>query len=516
MTSVLEQLRQARSAASAPTKITQVEVALPRIGSYSRISDAYEDKDVGVSVAGVTRQQKVNGLICEARRWEMHDRLYVDNNLSAYKTNVVRDDFEDLLEDLASGVIDGIVAYNLDRLARQVKDLERVIEIYDAGRKAGREMYFATNEGSIDLSSDDGITMARIMVAFANKASRDTARRVGLKHQEMRDEGRNVGGGRPFGWNWEYEGSRVHVINPEESALIREAAAGLTDGSQTFRGIVREWNNQGVTTPRGRVWTPQAVKGVMRSPRLAGWLVHKGGIAHHSRTGQLVRAKAPAILSDEEYEALLAATEATRGRYVPASGRSKYMLSGIARCAECGARLVGNRRTDKHFYYACRVGGGVAEGGGAACGKVTASGYELDLMVEELILPVVIEHTGDTTLNAEKPHQPELAALQDERDEWATRVREKTAPTDVALPEITRIDTRMEELRHAQAVWLRDQKGAARSVAVTEETWPSLSTEEKRSHVSRYIEAIYVSRATKRGNTFDRSRVSDPVWRKPA
>ncbi|ANT41055.1 DNA invertase [Streptomyces phage Nanodon] len=513
-TSVLEQLRQ-QKAGKVELSNAQVEAALPIVGSYGRISDAYEDAETGVTESGVKRQLKVNGLISQARGWQLHDRVYVDNHLSAYKSHVVRDAFEDLLEDLASGVVDGIICYNLDRLARQVKDLERVIAIYDAGRKAGRQMYFATNEGSIDLSSDDGITLARIMVAFANKASRDTARRVALKHQEIRDEGRNVGGGRPFGWDWKFEGNREHVLNPVESAAIREAAEGLIAGTQTFRGVVRDWTERGFTTPRGRHWTPQAVKGVMRSPRLAGWLVHKGQIAVHSRTGGLVRAQAPAILTDEEYEALLVATETTRSRYTAASGRNKYLLSGIVRCAECGARLVGNRRTDKHFYYACRVGGGLNREGGAACGKVTASGFELDLMVEELILPVVIEHTGDAVLNAKKPHQEDLMGLTEERTSWVKRLDEGAAP-DVVLPRISKIDQKIEELRHRQAEWLREQRGAAASVGVTEETWPHLSIEEKRNHVSRYIEAIYVSRATRRGNTFDRSRVSSPVWRTTA
>ncbi|AWY07618.1 serine integrase [Streptomyces phage Yosif] len=512
--SVLEQLRQAKSGAPKLSN-AQVEAVLPVVGSYARISDAYEDAETGVTEQGTTRQRKVNKLLAEARGWQLHDREYVDNNLSAFKTHVVRDAFEDLLEDLASGVIDGIICYNLDRLARQVKDLERVIEIYDAGRKSGREMFFATNEGSIDLSSDDGITLARVMVAFANKASRDTARRVALKHQEIRDEGRNVGGSRPFGWDWKMEGSREHVLNPVESEAIRAAATGLIDGSMNYRSIVRDWNEQGLRTPRGREWSPQAVKAVMKNPRLAGWLVHKGSIAVHSRTGELVRAQAPAILTDEEYEALLTATEATRSRYTAASGRNRYLLSGIVRCAECGARLVGNRRTDKHFYYACRVGGDRASDGKSnACGKVTASGFELDRMVEELVVPMIIEASASLVQNAEKPHQAELVGLQDERDKLLQMYREGQAPSDAALPRLAELDQKVAELRHKQAEWLRSQKAAERGVEVTEETWPGLSIEEKRGHVAELIEAIYVSRATRRGNTFDRTRVSTPVWRK--
>jgi DNA invertase Pin-like site-specific DNA recombinase len=75
-----------------------------------------------------------------------------------------------MLKDLETGVIQGIVVYDLDRLARQPKDLERIIDIYDR-----KPLIFATVQGSIDLSTPDGRTMARVLVAMANKSSMDTA-----------------------------------------------------------------------------------------------------------------------------------------------------------------------------------------------------------------------------------------------------------------------------------------------------------------------------------------------------
>ena len=86
-------------------------------------------------------------------------------------------------------MIDGVVVYDLDRFARQPVDLERAIRIFD-GRVGLR---FATVQSDIDLSSPDGRTMARVMVAFANKASNkasmDTSRRVRRKHLELAQRG---------------------------------------------------------------------------------------------------------------------------------------------------------------------------------------------------------------------------------------------------------------------------------------------------------------------------------------
>ncbi|HEX3196276.1 MAG TPA: recombinase family protein [Propionibacteriaceae bacterium] len=51
--------------------------------------------------------------------------------VSAYRRRVVRPGFEQLLTDLASGLIDGICVWDSDRLARQPRDLERLIDLYE-------------------------------------------------------------------------------------------------------------------------------------------------------------------------------------------------------------------------------------------------------------------------------------------------------------------------------------------------------------------------------------------------
>jgi site-specific DNA recombinase len=520
--SVLDQLRRARSGEVMDAVVAAVEVVT--VGSYARISDAYEDAQTGVTEDGVKRQLAKNALIAEARSWTLAGKEYVDNHVSAFKS-VRRDSFEELLDDLEAGVIDGIVCYNLDRFCRRVDDLERAIRIYDEAKKAGRQLHFATAEGDLNLASDDGLTMARVMVAFANKSSRDTARRVALKHQEIRDSGRQVGGSRPFGWDWTREvivgvdglpreGRRESVLNETEADAIRQAAAGLIDGSLTWNGVVRLWNDAlGLPTPTGRQWKPQTVKQVMRNPRLAGWLVHKGKIAMHSKTGQLIRSTAEAILSDDEYEALLVATQSDRTRYIEASGRHKYLLSGIVRCAECGAKMSGNRRDDRLFYYQCKRDGR-ASNGLNACGKVACSGVALDELVVSVVLPRVIEETGGVTSDVERPHAARLLELETEKDRLLSEYRQKRAPSEAVFPRVMEIERETEGLRHEQAQWARQQQSLARSEAVTSrEDWDALALEERRTHVARHVEVVWIKPPLRNtGRYFDPAR-AELGWR---
>jgi site-specific DNA recombinase len=479
------------------------EASVPLVGSYVRISDAYEGRETGVTTDGVERQRQANEHIAQARGWTIA-QTYEDNNVSAFRENVVRDGFEDLLADLEAGVIEGIVCYNLDRFARRVNDLERAIALYDAAKRAGRTLYFATAEGDLNLASDDGLTLARVMVAFANKASRDTARRVSAKHRDNRDRGRLVGGQRPFGWSWEYDehGKRTaHILVEAEAEAIRWAAQGLTSGSLTWRDVVRTWNEQGLHTPGGKLWQPQTVKQVMRSPRLAGWRVHRDQIAVHSRTGELIRADVEPILTDEQYETLLEAVNTRAGVYGASSGRRKYLLSGLARCQACGGRFVGNAQ-GPYFYYVCRA---------VDCAGMSASGKQLDAHVEALVLPRVIAESRSLRFVEIAPHGPELAELDAEREQ----VRAALAaglPTDVGFPRVAEIDKRREELETARRMhWLRQKQLAG--VVMTQEVWKGLSTEDKRVHVTRHLEAVYVAaRTTNTGRRFDTARVS-PVWK---
>ncbi len=498
MTTVLDQLLAART--GAPLPASEVEARQPVVGSYQRISDAYEGGSTGITTDGVERQAQACEHIAQARGWTI-GRTYVDNNVSAFKDNVRRDAFEAMLDDLQAGVIQGVVCYNLDRFARQVGDLERAISIYDRAKRAGLPLYFATAEGDLNLASDDGLTLARVMVAFANKSSRDSARRVAAKHRATRDTGRQVSGSRPFGWDVE-DGRRV--LNDAEAEAIRWAATGLTAGTLTWRDVLREWNDRGLLTPNGGQWKPQTTKQVMRSPRLAGWLVHNGNIALHSQTGELVRGIAPAILSDEGFEALLRATQSDSGNYTSASGRRKYLMSGIARCRECGGRMVGNAQPAGRFVYKCAS---------ATCSKVTCSGEGLDRHVTALVLPRVIRESKRLRLMDVPPHGAELTELEGERSDLIAAHASGELSAELVFPRVSKIDARLEVLRQARSLHSLAQR-QLHGTAMTAKVWEALDDDERRVHVARHVEAVYLSpRIRNTGRKFDTERVSEPVWR---
>ena len=265
------------------------------IGLYTRISE-----DIDGGRLGVARQEADCRKLASLRGWTVAG-VYTDNDVSAFKVKIVRPEFERLLCDLATGAIGGVVVWDLDRFAHQPTDLERAIKLFDQ-----RALVFATVQGDMDLFSPDGRTMARVMVAFANKSSMDTSRGVKRKHLELSRTGVPVGGNRPFGWQ-----ADRRTLDPREAELVRQAAGDILAGLG-LHTIARRWNEAGIRTTVGNPWRRGVLRQMLLSPRFAGFRVYHGRKAL-DETGEPVRGLFEAVLDEETWEAVVAVlTELSR------------------------------------------------------------------------------------------------------------------------------------------------------------------------------------------------------------
>ena len=71
---------------------------------------------------GVGRQLADCERLAERKGWEVVER-YVDDDVSAWSGRA-RPEYARCLDDLAAGVIGGLLVYDLDRLHRQPRELE--------------------------------------------------------------------------------------------------------------------------------------------------------------------------------------------------------------------------------------------------------------------------------------------------------------------------------------------------------------------------------------------------------
>src|SRR5712692_10756185 len=230
---------------------------------YARISDDRKGKNVSIE-----SQLKDCRAFVQEQGWDAVE--YVDKNISAFNGDP-RERYLEMLAAAKSGEVDRIVAYDLDRLYRDPRELEDLIGLADPRRRQPLRVY--DPDGDLNLDTEGGITAARSRVNTANMESRSKSRRVKRAKKRIRDKGVSGGGPRPFGWAarqavdpsgrlaFNKDGSPKMIWirnqhNPSEVALIKAAVADLLKGA-SLRDIAQRWNAIKVPQPQtGRAnWT---------------------------------------------------------------------------------------------------------------------------------------------------------------------------------------------------------------------------------------------------------------------
>lgn len=289
-------------------------------GIYTRIS---QDRDG--NGLGVARQEALCRQRAEHLGWTIVD-VYTDNDTSA-STRKPRPEYQRLLADIEAGRIGGLVVYDLDRLHRRPIELEHFIDLADRSRLA-----LASVGGDVDLSTDNGRLFARIKGAVARaEVERKSARYAAAAQQRAMMGIPHLAGRKSFG----YQEDGMHA-EPVEAEAIRQAAQWLLDGV-SLREVARRWNDAGITTTSGHAWDGGLVSQVLRRPRLAGIAVY------HRKPlivdGRPVIGRWDAILDVDTWQALNALLTDPARRWQATARDSGLLLSGVATCGVCGARI---------------------------------------------------------------------------------------------------------------------------------------------------------------------------------
>lgn len=268
--------------------------------------------------------------------------VFTDNDISAY-TGKTRTGYRRLLDAVARGSVDVILAWHYDRLHRNLMELEEYISISEE---------FGVNTltvqaGPLDLSTSTGRMNARILGAVSRQESEHKAERVKRKAKELAFAGKYMGGLVPFGWSM-VDG--VPVINEEQAAIVREAHAHVLAG-YSLGSFIQGLAERGIRTTQDKAWSYATLRQMLMRPRNAGLAVYKGDIVGASTY--------PALVERHVWEATRSKlTDPSRRRST--TNKVKHLLSGVALC-ECLRPMKSGQITDrkgvKHMIYRCSESG---------------------------------------------------------------------------------------------------------------------------------------------------------------
>lgn len=460
-----------------------------------------------------TERQISDGLAVAASQ-QIHvpaERIWVDDSLSAWRRGVRRPGWEQLLTRIEAGVCQVLIIWHLDRLFRQPRDLERLIDAADAGLRI-----ISCIGSEYNLDNSDSRFVMRLLVSQACKSSDDTSRRVAGYAGSAAAKGRIPGGARHYGY-----GVQVDVdedtgrpiidkarINEPEAAIVQEIARRVIAGEPAMR-IAEDLNARAVPTLReGTVWSQTRVRQLVSSPTLAALRTHHGQIVAPARW--------PAILEETVWRDARAAVAA---RAQPRTTRTpdSYLLSGLAVCGRCGTKLVTlppftSKTTGKTqaARYTCSPRSPRRPG----CGKLVVTAARVDEVLEAQLAPLADEPSAwPSPPNVDRAAvEDELRTIGQELVELARRYGNRTGGRRAMGAD------EYEVLREGLAA-RRDELEASltsRPANLADITggkpWADMDPWARRAFARAVLASVTVAPAARKGPPFDPDRVI-PVWR---
>jgi site-specific DNA recombinase len=302
---------------------------------YTRVSR----DDTGEGRSNV-RQREDCEKLADLRGWKVV-AVEEDISISAYGKKH-RPAWQRVLSLVDAGQVDIVIAWHLDRMTRSMVDLEQLIVLAEE-----HNVGVATVTGDIDLTTDVGRMVARILAAVARAEVERKGARQRRANQQRAAEGLPwQSGWRAFGF--QKDGTQV----PAESELIRQAVDKVIDGAP-LRSIVREWKELGVTTPRSSKgvdgWTHNGIRSILLNPRNAGFATYRGEVIGKGQWEPIISEETHTLLVAKLRDpSRLTRTGGSKGR------AASNLLTGIAVCAICEGTVDAGSGHKRKPIYQCK------------------------------------------------------------------------------------------------------------------------------------------------------------------
>jgi DNA invertase Pin-like site-specific DNA recombinase len=401
-----------------------------RTACYVRYSsDHQRAASIADQLALLTRLAEARGLPAPA--------VYEDAAISGTHTH--RPGLQRLLADAAEGQVDVLLIEDLSRLARDLGDTDRLVKrlAFDGVRILAADGFDSANEFAGMQVGLRGIMDEHYIRDLARRTHRGQTGAIARGHHAG---GRAYGyrsvpvpgpGGTPQGF--------ARVIDAEQAAIVRRIFERFASGA-TVWDIVRELNRDHIPGPRGTTWSRSALYPDPKRPGVGilGNPLYRGEVVWNrtrwvKAPGAATRTAIPR--PPEEWQVqqhpelvivppdLWAAAAAQIQRHAHRPGRrGTGLLTGILRCATCGAAYVAINQT--------RLGCSAhKERGPDVCAqaltllRTRTERVLLDYVRQDLVSPEALAYFTAELLRAQAEHQPDTSAIKTRIQEADTRAR---------------------------------------------------------------------------------------------
>lgn len=267
--------------------------------------------------------------------------------------NIERPALQKLLNDIKEGRINCVVVYKVDRLSRSLLNFSQLLEFFDKNN-----VTFVSITQQFNTNTSMGRLTLNILLSFAQFEREIISERTRDKMGAARKRGQWLGGRPPFGYSVDNKDKKKLLINPEETAVVREIFKLYLEGNSLMQ-VAQILNNRGF---RSRAWTMRSGKtyggkkyGVTQIQSLIKNVRYIGKVEYE---GKIYDGQHEAIIDEETFKKAQERLKENRvERKTLKNTECTGLLNHLLHCPQCNTvmfhtyTLKPNKH--KYRYYVC-------------------------------------------------------------------------------------------------------------------------------------------------------------------
>lgn len=242
-------------------RVTGKAINKKRVAAYCRVSTD-SDEQMNSYQSQVSHYKD---LIMQNKEWTFVD-VYADSGISGTQSNN-RDEFQRMISDARSGIIDIIITKSISRFARNTMDTLKYVRMLKEDNVA-----IIFEKENINTLAMDGEMLLTILSSLAQQESESLSAntKMGLKMKMKRGE--LIGNPKCLGYDYDKETKMIY-INEEEAKTVRYIFDRYTSGVGCFV-IAQELTAMRAITKKGNTqWVDTSVRGIIKNEKYKGDLL---------------------------------------------------------------------------------------------------------------------------------------------------------------------------------------------------------------------------------------------------
>lgn len=319
--------------------------------------------------------------------WKLLPTRYDDGGFSG--GSLERPALQRLLSDIASGQVDLVVVYKIDRLTRCLTDFAKMVEIFDQ-----RSTSFVSVTQHFNTTTSMGRLTLNVLLSFAQFEREVTGERIRDKIAASKVKGMWMGGSVPLGYEVK---DRQLLINPKEAEQLQQIFTRYvrlgsvqllkTDLDKANIHSKKRVSSKGKYTG-GKAFSRGALYAILKNTLYRGLIHHKG--SYHAGQHE-------AIISQELWDKVQATLENNRQiKKLGTRAKQASLLAGMVR-NEQGKALTPThtaKASKRYRYYIIR-----STSQSASQQRLSIPAHDLERMIESELFALLKAKDLDAQLD---------------------------------------------------------------------------------------------------------------------